>query len=103
MKTSHKENTSENHALQQIGQPSSGRKSTFPPKLVATSIGGALYTERNKAMNGAVQRLHATDDPNIIAIYDANVSDTSATQNLGMDVDMDLPAHKSKILGRSRK
>ncbi len=94
MKTSHEENTSENYAFQEIGQRSSGRKSTFPLESVLTKIGGGFHTKGNKAIDGAEQRLFAPDDPDVIATYENNVSDTGATQNLGMDVSVILPAHK---------
>lgn len=103
MKTSHENNTSDNYAFQEIGKLSSGRRSTSPLKSVATKMGGAFYTKANKAKNGAEQRLYAPDDPNMIATYDGNVSHTGAIQNLGMDVGMDLPAHKVKKWGRSYK
>ena len=103
MKTSHEKNISDNYALQEIGKLGSGRKPTFPLKSVATKMGGAFYTKGNKAKSGAEQRLHAPDNPDTIATYDANVSDTGATQNLGMDVDMDYPAHKFKKWGRRGK
>ena len=76
---------------------------TSPLKSVATKMVGAFNTKGNKAKNEAEQRLYAPDDSNMTATYDANVSDTGATQNLGMDVGMDLPAHKFKTRGRDRK
>ena len=103
MRTLHEGNSSEDHAFQEIGQLSSGRKSTSALKSVATKIGGAFHTKENKARNGAEQRLYAPDDPNTTATYDANVSDTGGIQNLGMDVGMDLPPHRPKKWGRSRK
>ena len=103
METLHEENTSDNYAFQEIGNSSSGRKPTFPLKSVATKIGGAFRTKKNKANNRAEQRLFAPDDPNSIATYEANVSDTGATQNLGMDVNMDLPAHKYRKWSRFGK
>ena len=103
MKTLHEDNTSDDYAFQEIGQLSSGRKPTSLLKSVKTKMGGAFVTIGNKAKDGAEQRLYASDDPDMIATYDANVSDTSAMQNLGMDVGVDLPAHKLKKWGRSRK
>ena len=100
MKTLHENNTSDNYAFQEIGQLSSGREPTSLLKSVVTKMGGGFFTKGNKAKNGAEQRLHASDDPDIIATYDANVSDTRATQYLGMDVGVNLPAHKFKKWGR---
>lgn len=101
MRTSHEKNTSDNYAFQEIGQLSS-YKPTFPPKSVAMEMGGAFNTNGNTAKNGAAQRLYASDDPNMTTTYNANVSDTGATQNLGMDVGIDLPVNKFKKWGRSR-
>jgi len=73
---------------------------------VAKKTRGAFFTDRNKADNGAVQRLFAPDDPKVNAAYVANISDTGGMQNLGMDVGMVLPAHKfkkGKKWGRSTK
>ena len=72
---------------------------------VAKKIRGAFFTDGNKADNGAVQRLFAPDDPNVKVVYVGNISDTGGMQNLGMDVGMDLPAHKfkGKKWGRSTK
>ena len=103
METSHEGNTSENYAFQEIGNLSSGRKPTFPLNSVPTKIRGAFRTKKNKANNGAEQRLFAPDDPNTIATYNGNSSDTGAIQYLGMDVGMDLPAHKSKKWVRAWK
>lgn len=103
MKTSHKENTANNYAFQEIDRLSSGRKSTSPLKSIATKMGGAFCTKGNKAKDGAEQHLHAPNDSNMIATYDANVSKTGAVQNIDMDVSMNLPTHKFKKKGRSRK
>ncbi|KAL9041248.1 MAG: hypothetical protein Q9214_004173, partial [Letrouitia sp. 1 TL-2023] len=96
LKTSHKNNESANYAFQEIGNLSSGRESTFPFMTRTKKIRGAFFTEGNKADNGAVQRLFASNDANVNAAYVANISDTGGMQNLGMDVGMDLPVHKFK-------
>ena len=103
MKTLHENNTLDDSAFQEIGQLSSGRKPTSPIKLVATKVRGAFHTKENRAKNGAEQRLYAPDDPNSNASYEGNVSDTGATQYLGMEVSMDLPDHKVKKWSRSKK
>ena len=103
MKTSHEDNTSDDYAFQEIGMKSSGRESNAIFKSVAKRPGGALFTKGNKANHKAVQRLYAPDDPDTIVTYKGNVSDTSASQCIGMDVSMEFPPHQFKKSGRWRK
>ncbi|KAI9707807.1 MAG: hypothetical protein M1836_000769 [Candelina mexicana] len=97
----YEENSSDHDAFQEIGQLSSGRKPKSSYERFATKVLGAFEVKRNKAKNGAQQRIYAPDDPNMTVTYNANVADSGAVQNLGIDVGTDLPAYKIKILGRS--
>ncbi|KAL6715529.1 hypothetical protein ACLMJK_006490 [Lecanora helva] len=105
MKEAHEYNTSDNYASQEIGRLSSGRKSTSSLKQTATRLKGAFWTKGNKASNGAKQCLYRPDESNTTASYEENVADTGGMQSLGVDVSMDLPAHKprNKIWVKAKK
>ena len=103
LKISHSNNTSTNYADQEIGNLNSGRKSKNPLLTVVGKIRGALSTENNRADNEAVQRLFAPTDPNMNVTYVGNISENGGIQHLGMDVGMDLPAHKFKRGKKSGK
>lgn len=103
MKILHVENSSDNYAFQEIGQLSSGRKSTASLKSAPTNGRGAFNSRWNTSKNGANQHLYAPDDPNSIVTYQGNVSDTGGTQNLGMDAGIDIPVHTSWKWGKYRK
>lgn len=103
MKILHVENSSNNYAFQEIGQLSSGRKSTSSLKSAPTKGRGEFSSQWNASNNGANQHLYAPDDPNSIATYQGNLSNTGGTQNLGMDVGMDISVHKFRKWRRSRK
>ncbi|KAI9712198.1 MAG: hypothetical protein M1812_006932 [Candelaria pacifica] len=103
VKISHENNTSDDYALQKIGQSSSGRKSTSLFKSAVARMVGTFTTKENKARNGAEQILYAPDHPGMNTTYDGNASSSGAVQNLGMDIDMDLSGHKFKKHGRFKK